>query len=269
MVDTMLTTGWESALDTRDTMLRAYLLHWAELCATFVRAGGGRVHYGEAFAAADLRVASGYWNAATLLAPPSSWDATVAEIEEFFAGGSGEAMLWSAFPTPDLRSRGWRLSGHPPLLIRPPLRVLPADREPGDVRRVASPADLVHWERVAIEGYPLPELQHAPTGALAPPALLADPRLSFWLAGEHDSPVAAAAGFHSHDIGSLAFGVTLPNARHRGHWRRLAVERLATAPDCWFAGVFSDYSRPGAESLGFVPVVRLTLWILERPHTTS
>ena len=33
----------------------------------------------------------------------------------------------------------------------------------------------------------------------------------------------------------------------------------------WIAGVFSDHSRPGAESIGFVPVLRLTLWILDRP----
>ena len=30
-------------------------------------------------------------------------------------------------------------------------------------------------------------------------------------------------------------------------------------------GVFSDVSRPGAEALGFVPLLRLTLWILDRP----
>ena len=30
-------------------------------------------------------------------------------------------------------------------------------------------------------------------------------------------------------------------------------------------GVFSDFSRPGAEALGFVPLLRLTLWILDRP----
>jgi hypothetical protein len=28
--------------------------------------------------------------------------------------------------------------------------------------------------------------------------------------------------------------------------------------------VFSDLSRPGAETLGFVPILRLTLWILDR-----
>jgi hypothetical protein len=33
----------------------------------------------------------------------------------------------------------------------------------------------------------------------------------------------------------------------------------------WFAGLFSDHSRPGAEALGFVPVLRLTLWTLDRP----
>ena len=75
----------------------------------------------------------------------------------------------------------------------------------------------------------------------------------------------AAASFTSHGIGSLSYGVTLPESRRRGYWRRLAIERLRSTPDLWMAGVFSDFSRPGAETLGFVPLLRLTLWILDRP----
>jgi hypothetical protein len=46
---------------------------------------------------------------------------TLAAVGAFFDGhGTGEAYLWSAWPTPDLRSRGWVLEGHPPLLLRPP-----------------------------------------------------------------------------------------------------------------------------------------------------
>ena len=72
--------------------------------------------------------------------------------------------------------------------------------------------------------------------------------------------------FTSHGIGSLSYGVTLPTAaRRHGYWRRLAVERLRATPDVWMTGVFSDLSRPGAEALGFVPLLRLTLWILDRP----
>jgi hypothetical protein len=35
-------------------------------------------------------------------------------------------------------------------------------------------------------------------------------------------------------------------------------------PDLWVTGVFSDFSRLGAERLGFVPVQRFTLWVCDR-----
>ncbi len=133
-----------------------------------------------------------------------------------------------------------------------------------DVRLVTSAADLADWERAAIDGYPLSELQDAGTGAFAPPALLDDERLRFFVGRDGDRPVAAAASFASHGIASLAYGATLPAVRRRGFWRRLAVERLRATPELWMTGVFSDLSRPGAEALGFVSVLRLTLWILDR-----
>ena len=58
----------------------------------------------------------------------------------------------------------------------------------------------------------------------------------------------------------------MPAARRRGFWQRRRPSRASEAtPDLWFAGVFSDHSRPGAEALGFVPLLRLTLWTLDRP----
>jgi hypothetical protein len=129
---------------------------------------------------------------------------------------------------------------------------------------VADASELAEWERVAIEGYPMPELVPVQAGAMAAPALLGDDRLGFWLGRDDGRAVSAAASFASHGIASFALGVTRPEARRRGHWQALAAARLAAHPDVWVAGVFSDLSRPGAEAIGFVPVQRLTLWILDR-----
>ncbi len=263
-----LTTGWEPDLPVGDTMLRRYLFHSSELSATFARAAAGSVLETHAMSASDLLHPSGYWNQATLFQPPTDWDQTIDAVESFFAGGTGDAVLWSAWPTPDLRERGWKLSGHPPLLVRPPAGLPSLDGAIDDVREVSTEPELAAWERVAIDGYPLPELAGAAAGAMASPALLDDPRVRFWTAELEGRPVSAAASFVAHGIGSLAFGTTLPSARRRGLWRQLALARLRTVPDLPVAGVFSDLSRPGAEALGFLPVVRLTLWVLERPADT-
>jgi hypothetical protein len=263
-----LTTGWEPGLPVADTMLRRYLFHNADLCAAFARAAGGHALDTPAVAGADLGHPGGFWNAATLLQPPTDWDETLETVEGFFAGGTGEAMLWSAWPTPDLRERGWRLSGHPPLLVRPPARDLAPPATAVDaVREVGTASELATWEQVAIAGYPLPDLDDVRPGTIAGPGLLDDPRLKLWTADADGQPVSAAAAFVARGIGSLAFGATLPTARRRGLWRQLAVTRLLAMPDVWTSGVFSDLSRPGAEALGFVPLLRLNLWVLERPST--
>jgi hypothetical protein len=262
-----LSTGWEPGVAVEDTLLRRYLFHHAALDAAFATSGGGRVLDTDDLSMADLGRPGGYFNATVLLAPPADWDATMERVERFISDGRGTTSLWSAWPTPDLRLRGWRLSGHPPLLIRPPLSMLPVAFPAGselDVRRVVAATDLAAWERAAIEGYPLPELQDAPVGAFASPALLDDERLHFFLGRAGADPVAAGVSFTAHGIASLALGATVPAARRRGLWRRLAVERLHAAPELWTAGVFSDLSRPSAERLGFIPLTRLTLWTRER-----
>ena len=75
---------------------------------------------------------------------------------------------------------------------------------------------------------------------------------------------AVAASFASHGIASFVFGATMPAAR-RGVWKQAAIALFEAAPDLWFAGVFGDHSRPDVEALGSVPLLRLTLWTLDRP----
>ena len=84
-------------------------------------------------------------------------------------------MERSAWPTPDLRPRGWALEGHPPLLLRPPgsepIPPVPPGRR---VERVAGVDGLRDWERVAVDGFPYRELQPYRPGALLDERVLAD-----------------------------------------------------------------------------------------------
>ncbi len=267
MAATDLTTGWEPDLPVGDSLLRRYLFCWASLCATFAHAAGGRTIATRRFSAADYRRPAGWFNSATLLQPAlgETFDEVLDDVERFFAGGRGEVHLWSAWPTADLRPRGWELAGHPPFLVRPPAALVPPPPPPvADVFDVADAADLSDWERVAIEGYPLPELLPAVPAALADPSLLADPRLRFSLGRGDGEAVSLGALFTDYGVGCFALGVTRGAWRGRGHWKAHAVHRLTAVPDVWMTGVFSDDSRPPAERLGFVPVLRLTLWSRRR-----
>ena len=91
---------------------------------------------------------------------------------------------------------------------------------------------------------------------MAGPSLLDDDRLRFLTAHLDGHIVSAAASFVAHGLASLAFGVTVPDSETpRPLGGSLAVARLDTMSDLWVTGVFSDDSRPGAERLGFVPLL--------------
>ena len=263
MTTTHLTTGWEPDLADADSLCLTWVRHWADQLEAFARSVGGRTVRDERYLVADYGRPASFFNSAVLLAPapcPDGFDELLGEIEARTATGSGAVYLWSLWPIPDLRDRGWELDGHPPLLVRPPGAVPapPAGPPPVPVR---SAADLAVWERIVIEGYPLSELPLGRPGALVGPALLDDPRFRLWIG--HDragGPVTATAQFVAREVAGFALGVTLPGHRGRGHWAQQVALRLRTEPARWHVGVFSDDSRRGAERAGFVPVVRHTLW---------
>lgn len=260
-----LTTGWEpeADLDPGDTVLRRFVLHVAAHFASAARLSGGRVDRTDAVALADVGRPSGFYNAAVLLRPPDpdGWDRALDTVEAFYgAGGTGEVLLFSPWPTPDLRARGWQLEGHPPLLVRQPSGPVPPPAAGVDVVAVHDTATLDDWGRVVVEGYPLRELQPYRPGTLLGAGVLDDPRWRLWVAYDRGAPVSVGTLFTSHGFAQFALGVTLPAARGRGIWYGLVRERLLAASDVLTGSLFSDDSRPGVEKLGFLPITRFTLW---------
>lgn len=256
-------TGWEPHVPVGDTLLRQFVCNDAEHFAAFATAGGGRVIRTEDYVAADLGRPSGYFNSTMLLRPPDEErrERLLDELERWYEReGTGEVLLWSAWPTPDLRPRGWELEGHPPLLVRPPGGALPAPSGARRVEEVRDARGVRDWEHVAVAGFPFDDVDPGEAGALADERLLEDRRVRLWVGYEGDRPVATGTLFVEHGLAQLALAATLPEARRRGFWYALVRERLLAAGDLPCAAVFSDDSRPGAEQVGFLPVLRFSLW---------
>ena len=268
-----LTDGWEPDLPVSDTLLRRFLFNLAAFNELPAVAAGARVLRRPDLAAADLGRPAAMHNAATLLRPLVYDRAgeTLEVVEGFYDGhGSGEAYLWSAWPTPDLRQRGWVLEGHPPLLLRPPGGPPPPPVPPGlRAERVTGVGGLRDWERVAVDGFPYRELQPYRPGVLLDERVLADERLRLWVGYEGDRPVCMGTLFVDAGVAAFSLGVTLPEARRRGYWAAMAGVRLLEEPDLPAVGIFSDMSRPPAEALGFLPLLRFTLWHRPRPATAT
>jgi GNAT superfamily N-acetyltransferase len=261
-----LTTGWEPDLEPHDTELRRFVLAWGQSLGGPVTALGGQVVRTADAVTCDLGRPGSYYSAAVVLRPPSPdrWDQVLDEVERtMFRRGSGPVHLYSAWPTPDLSARDWRLEGHPPFLLRPPGGPRPEPAPDLEVREVSDADELRTWERVVVEGYPLPDLQPWRPGSFFTDEVLAC-GLRLWVGRAGGEPVAAAASYVAHGLHVLAVGVVLPHARGRGYWRTLLATRLEAFPELPCGSLFSDMSRPGAQRHGFLPISRFTLWVRDR-----
>jgi hypothetical protein len=249
--------------------VRQFLHNQADFCDVIAEGFGGTVARTPDVALAASRCVVPYYNEALLLRPlRGDDDEVLAEIDRFYAASAAPAwVLLSAWPTPALDARGWSLVGHPAFVIRTPGASLrppaPRPRVGLAVRRAATAEDIATAERILVEGYPLDEAVGHVGAAL--PESLVDSDVSVRIASVDGSDVAVGVGYVAHGCVNLCGAATLPAARRTGAWGALVRARVDDAPALPGAAFTSDYSRPGFEHLGFVSVMRFTMWVRTRP----
>jgi hypothetical protein len=260
--DRPLETGWLDDTPVGDNVVRAFIHNQAEVNELVAGALDGRAERRSGVFLADAHSPVPYFNQAILTRPVlDARDALLDEIADFFAPSPRVSTVLSMWPTPDLASRGWQLVGHPAFVVRNAAPV-PTGMDPGVAVHEARDAEqLAVAERVAIDGYPIDEARDEPPGTVLPPGLLGGP-LSVRVATLDGAPVAVGNASVGHGIVNLCLGATLPQARRRGAWEALVWARAASAPELPTVAYTSDYSRPGFLRMGFLPVLRFTMWAL-------
>jgi hypothetical protein len=98
------------------------------------------------------------------------------------------------------------------------------------------------------------------SGSVLPPGLLGTGVVAR-LGCVDGEPAATALQYVAHGAVNLCSAATLPVARRRGVWEELVWARVDAAPELPAVAYTSDYSRPGFLRMGFLPVVRFTLWM--------
>jgi len=258
-------TGWLPDTPVDDNLLRQFLHNQADVCDLIAHGFDGTTARMPDVALATSRCPVPYFNEALLLRPlRDTADPVLDEIDGFYASSDAPAwVLLSPWPTPPLEGRGWHLIGHPAFVVRTPGAPIrpPAARPDAvvDVRRATTADEVVAAERIFVDGYPLDEGKDRAGDVL--PASLTDTEISIRIAAVDGVDVAVGMGYVAHGCVNLCGAATLPAARRTGAWGALVRARVQDGPDLPAVAFTSDYSRPGFEHLGFVSILRFTMWI--------
>ena len=155
-----LEDGYGPGTPRGDNVCNDFQQETARSFADLGRARGDRVenHEGE-LTLTDTGTPLPFWNRAVLERPVTDIDGTLGRLRAFYDDSSTNPFLFdSAWPTPDLTSRGFVRMGHPPLMLRPAGAPLPPP--PGELRVecVATAEQAADMERTIVDGYPAPPL---------------------------------------------------------------------------------------------------------------
>jgi hypothetical protein len=188
-----------------------------------------------------------YWTAITL-----ARDVPAAAVAD--ARGT-VCDAWSAL---ELGHAGFAERKREPWFVRPPGE-LGADVPPAglEIVRVSTPAEVEEFELVSVRGFESEDASIAP-GAIHPPAILADPRMTMFTGREDGRAVAAAMSYRT-DAAVGIYGVTtVASARDRGY--ASALTRALIDPSLPASLSPSPEAQSLYRRLGFEEVGELRVW---------
>ncbi|MEU7898258.1 GNAT family N-acetyltransferase [Nonomuraea sp. NPDC049152] len=257
MSDEHLTHGWEPDLDAGDSLVRRFVLANADRNAFVAACAGGRAERWEDLAVADPASQVLFDNAAVLLRPPAYIDLadTLRRLLAFYPPERHFVFL-SVWPTPDLSGEGLELMGHPPLMLRPPGGTRPAVPETLRIVPVADRLGLDDFVGTLVEAYPMPEAKGTIFGDVR---VLRGP-VKLFVGYVGDQPVATSGARLGHGIVDVEWVSTLPAYRGRGIGTALTWAATAVEPDQPAMLIASDEGRPVYEAMGYLRLMRLTMW---------
>jgi GNAT superfamily N-acetyltransferase len=257
-----LTTGWEPDLPPRDSVLRQFVFSYADRTAWMAAALGQSTDRDADASLADLGSPFMFDNAIVLLRPPTPQRlAAVLDRAKALYPADRPWVLLSVWPLsePDdatLAERGLTLLGHPPIMVRPPGGTPPAMPPELRVLPVSTPTDLSVYRQVLSKGY---ALDVHDTAVITDPRLLGGD-LHLFLGYAGNAPVATSGAAIHHGLVEIDWVATLPQARRRGYGAAMTWRAVQVAPDLPAALLASDAGQPVYERMGFLRLLRASMW---------
>jgi hypothetical protein len=252
-----LTHGWEPDLDEGDSLLRRFVLASGQRSMDLATRAGGRTRATPRVTMADAASPVVFDNIAVLLQPPTYIDleGTLEAVLSFFPPDRHFVLL-SAWPTPDLSHFGLVLMGHPPLMFRPVGGAAPPAPPELEIRPVTDEPGLKDFVTTLIEAYPMPGAEGT---SIADPAVLEGP-FRLFVGYVDGAPVGTAGARLGHGLNDVEWVSTRSELRGHGYGAALTWAATLVEPDLPAALLASDDGQPVYEKMGYLRIMRLTVW---------
>ncbi len=264
-----LDPGYDAVTASGDNLLNDFCRAEVAAWSSWATAAGGRHGHDE-----SLGVSWTDTGCVSLLGNPAHWSrpldaaqaaAAAAALHTAYAAGSGGGyLLYSAFPTPDLRALGLHPVGHPPLMVRPADGTDPDRHARHDrlaIVEVADTATLHDFERTLAEAYPIAEVQPWTAGCLVPEALVSTPDWHLYVGYSDGAPVATAAAFVTDRVVDVTLVSNRPETRGRGFGEAITWAATFADPLKPAMLIASDLGRSIYARMGYLAMMRFTLWV--------
>lgn len=266
--DEELATGYGPSSPAGDNLCNDYSEGLVAGYTALAEARGDVVLVDDELALTDGGSPSPFVNMAVVRRPLTAeeWRPAVERMHAFYAGRPGGPFLvFSAWPTPDLVPSDFGRIGHPPLMFRPappiPAAPIPAAPIPGfEIRPVTDAGTARDWEATLVEGFPLAELAAAGPGCVLPPGAVHAGPWRHWVGYLDGRPVAtSSANVGPHHV-DVEFVSTLEAARGKGIGRAITSAATNAETDRPALLIASDMGQPVYERMGYIRLLRFTLW---------
>jgi hypothetical protein len=256
-----LESGYGPAAPPGDNLTNDFQQETARSFAELAAARGDRVErIAGVVTMTDSNTPLPFWNRCVLEQPITDVDAIVDAIRAFYdRSGAGPFLVDSAWPTPDLRSHGFMLMGHPPLMVRAPA---PLPAPPTDLRVVKTDNDTARdMEQTLVDGYPAPMFQPFERVQMFVPGVFDATRWHHFVGYADGQPVAAGSSYVGDRLVRVENIAALPSVRGRGFGAAITAATIGADLSKPAVLVASDLGRPVYEKLGFNAIARVTYWI--------
>lgn len=258
----VLEDRWSPHAPETDSLLRGYVTGFAAMMAGIGRAIGGRVHETDDVIALDTGADLFLANGAALRHPLRDEDVPrlVDELHDFYAQGAGVGwVLMSAFPIPPIERMG--LIGHPPFMVRPAGGAAPPVPDGLTIREATNDADMADFAR-ALEGYPALH-----TDVLADARILDVPGIHFYVGYVDGRPVACSGAHVTDACVDVEYVAAHADVRGRGFGAALTWAATIADPTKPAVLIASDPGQPIYERMGYLRILRLTMWGARPPQS--